>query len=126
MKQLSLLLAPWLIGCVSSTDEKPLNVIYILADDLGYGDVGCYGQSIIPTPNIDKMATQGMLFTQHYAGCTVSAPSRCALLTGLHTGHAQIRGNREIQPEGQSSMAKGTFTLGHLFQQSGYVTGLSQ
>ena len=124
MKQLSLLLAPWLIGCVSPSDEKALNVIYILADDLGYGDVGCYGQSIIHTPTIDKMAAQGMLFTQHYAGCTVSAPSRCSLLTGLHTGHTQIRGNREIQPEGQTPMEKGTFTLGHLFQQSGYTTGL--
>ena len=69
-----------------------MNVVYILADDLGYGDVGCYGQQIIKTPNIDRMAKEGMLFTQHYAGCTVSAPSRCSLMTGLHTGHTQVRG----------------------------------
>ena len=69
-----------------------MNVVYILADDLGYGDVGCYGQQIIKTPNIDRMAAEGMLFTQHYAGCTVSAPSRCSLMTGLHTGHTQVRG----------------------------------
>ena len=63
-------------GC-EKTPERPMNVVYILADDLGYGDVGCYGQQIIKTPNIDRMAKEGMLFTQHYAGCTVSAPSRC-------------------------------------------------
>ena len=83
---------------------KPMNVIYILADDLGYGDVGYNGQKYIKTPNIDLMAQEGIVFTQHYAGCTVSAPSRCSLLTGLHTGHAQIRGNREIDPEGQEPM----------------------
>ena len=74
--------------------ENPVNVIYILADDLGYGDIGCYGQDKIKTPHIDRMAQEGMLFTQHYAGCTVSAPSRCSLMTGLHTGHSQIRGNK--------------------------------
>lgn len=67
-------------GC-EKTPERPMNVVYILADDLGYGDVGCYGQQIIKTPNIDRMAKEGMLFTQHYAGCTVSAPSRCSLMT---------------------------------------------
>ena len=77
-------------GC-EKTPERPMNVVYILADDLGYGDVGCYGQQIIKTPNIDRMAKEGMLFTQHYAGCTVSAPSRCSLMTGLHTGHTQVR-----------------------------------
>ena len=66
-------------------EGRPVNVIYILADDLGYGDIGCYGQQKIKTPNIDRMAQEGMLFTQHYAGCTVSAPSRCSLMTGLHT-----------------------------------------
>ena len=78
-------------GC-EKTPERPMNVVYILADDLGYGDVGCYGQQIIKTPNIDRMAKEGMLFTQHYAGCTVSAPSRCSLMTGLHTGHTQVPG----------------------------------
>ncbi len=104
--------------------ETPVNVIYILADDLGYGDIGCYGQQKIHTPNIDKMASEGMLFTQHYAGCTVSAPSRCALMTGLHTGHSQIRGNKEIKPEGQQPMEAGTYTLGRLMQSAGYTTGI--
>lgn len=101
-----------------------MNVIYILADDLGYGDLGCYGQQKIKTPHIDQMAREGMLFTQHYAGCTVSAPSRCSLMTGLHTGHAQIRGNKEVKPEGQQPMDAGTYTLGKLMQEAGYTTGL--
>lgn len=104
--------------------EVPMNVIYILADDLGYGDIGCYGQTKIHTPNIDKMAKEGMLFTQHYAGCTVSAPSRCSLMTGLHTGHSQIRGNKEINPEGQQPMATDTYTLGKLMKSAGYTTGI--
>lgn len=104
--------------------EVPMNVIYILADDLGYGDIGCYGQTKIHTPNIDKMAKEGMLFTQHYAGCTVSAPSRCSLMTGLHTGHSQIRGNKEIKPEGQQPMAADTYTLGKLMKSAGYTTGI--
>lgn len=72
--------------------EKP-NIIYILADDAGYGDFGCYGGTLLPTPNIDRMAEQGMRFTRHYAGSTVCAPSRCVLMTGLHTGHCRVRGN---------------------------------
>lgn len=76
----------------AAADAKP-NIILILADDLGYGDLGCYGQQTLPTPNIDRMAAEGMKFTQHYAGDTVCAPSRCVLLTGLHTGHCRIRGN---------------------------------
>ena len=104
--------------------EVPMNVIYILADDLGYGDLGCYGQTKIHTPNIDKMAKEGMLFTQHYAGCTVSAPSRCSLMTGLHTGHSQIRGNKEIKPEGQQPMTADTYTLGKLMKSAGYATGI--
>ena len=93
-------------GCGSQEQKntQPLNVIYILADDMGYGDLGCYGQKIIQTPNIDRMAQEGMLFTQHYAGCTVSAPSRGSLMTGLHTGHSQIRGNKEVKPEGPYPM----------------------
>lgn len=104
--------------------EVPMNVIYILADDLGYGDIGCYGQQKIKTPNIDRMAQEGMLFTQHYAGCTVSAPSRCSLMTGLHTGHSQIRGNLEIKPEGQQPMTADTYTLGKLMKSAGYTTGI--
>lgn len=113
-------------ACKSEAPEKevPMNVIYILADDLGYGDIGCYGQTKIHTPNIDKMAQEGMLFTQHYAGCTVSAPSRCSLMTGLHTGHSQIRGNKEIDPEGQQPMNADTYTLGKLMKSAGYTTGI--
>jgi hypothetical protein len=77
---------------VISASHKP-NIIFILADDLGYGDLGCYGQTRIKTPNIDKLASEGIRFTDCYAASTVCAPSRCALMTGLHTGHNRIRGN---------------------------------
>ncbi|MDD2952685.1 MAG: arylsulfatase [Parabacteroides sp.] len=112
-------------GCQRMPEKNvPMNVVYILADDLGYGDVGCYGQQIIKTPHIDQMAAEGMLFTQHYAGCTVSAPSRCSLMTGLHTGHTQVRGNSEILPEGQQPMREDTYTLGKLMKSAGYATGI--
>jgi arylsulfatase A-like enzyme len=108
---------------VEHTNQKP-NIIYILADDLGYGDLSCYGQSKFSTPNIDRLAAEGIRFTQHYAGSTVCAPSRYSLMTGLHTGHAQIRGNREILPEGQAPMEKGTVTISTLLDQAGYATGM--
>ena len=73
---------------------KP-NVLYIMCDDMGYGDLGCYGQKLISTPNIDSLARQGMLFTQAYAGSPVSAPSRASLMTGQHSGHTAVRGNKE-------------------------------
>src|SRR5688572_10653853 len=81
--------------------KKKPNIIFILADDLGYGDLGCYGQKKIKTPNIDRLAAEGMRFTQCYAGSTVCAPSRAVLMTGLHTGHVRIRGNAAVplQPE---------------------------
>jgi len=104
--------------------EKVLpNIIYILADDLGYGDIGCYGQKKIRTLNIDRLAAEGMLFRQHYAGSTVCAPSRCSLMTGLHTGHCQIRGNREIKPEGQFPLAADTLTVAKVLKHAGYTTG---
>ncbi|MFO7923500.1 MAG: arylsulfatase [Bacteroidales bacterium] len=99
------------------------NFIYIIADDLGYGDLGCYGQEDIKTPNIDRMAARGMLFTQHYSGSTVCAPSRSVLMTGKHTGHTQVRGNREIRPEGQFPLKEGTVTIASLLKEAGYVTG---
>ena len=99
------------------------NIIYILADDLGYGDLSCYGQKKFTTPSIDRLAREGMLFTQHYAGSTVCAPSRCVLMTGLHTGHCQIRGNKGMRPEGQHPLKANTPTLARLLQQSGYTTG---
>jgi arylsulfatase A-like enzyme len=107
----------------AANKQSQPNIIYILADDLGYGDVGCYGQKIIKTPNIDKLAANGMLFTQHYAGCTVSAPSRSSLMTGLHTGHTFIRGNKENDPEGQYPLPANTFGIAKMLQQAGYTTG---
>ncbi len=110
-------------SCNNHTIYKRPNVIFILADDLGYGDLGCYGQELISTPNIDKMAADGMLFTQYYAGSTVSAPSRCALLTGYHTGHADIRGNKELPYEGQLGMEERTMTIAEMLKAEGYTTG---
>ncbi len=119
--------------------EKP-NIIFILADDLGYGELGCYGQKLIETPNIDRLAENGMRFTQHYAGAPVCAPSRCVLLTGKHTGHADVRGNDEWGErgdvwnylameadstlEGQQPMATDTKTIGNYLQKAGYRTGM--
>ncbi len=102
---------------------KP-NIIFILADDLGYGDLGCYGQKQIQTPNIDRLAAEGMRFTDHYAGTTVCAPSRCSLMTGLHTGHTYVRGNHEVQPMGQLPLPADTVTLPQVLKQAGYTTAL--
>jgi len=99
------------------------NIVYILADDLGYGDLSCYGQTKFKTPHIDSLAQRGMRFTQHYAGSAVCAPSRCTLMTGLHTGHAPVRGNTEQQPEGQAPMPAGTYTVAKCLQEAGYKTG---
>lgn len=99
------------------------NIIYILADDLGYGDVSSYGQKNFETPNIDRLASQGMLFTQHYSGSTVCAPSRSVLMTGMHTGHTVVRGNKEIQPEGQHPIPDSTYTIAEMFKGKGYTTG---
>ncbi|WP_316840527.1 arylsulfatase [Pedobacter gandavensis] len=102
--------------------QKP-NVVFILADDMGYGDLGVYGQRLIETPNIDRLAADGMRFTQFYAGTSVCAPSRASLMTGLHTGHSPIRGNYEIKPEGQLPLPDATFTMPEMFKKAGYVTG---
>lgn len=103
--------------------KKVPNVVFILADDLGYGDLSCYGQQKFETPNIDRLAREGMRFTQCYSGTTVSAPSRSCLLTGLHSGHTPIRGNREVSPEGQMSLPAATRSVFRLFKDAGYVTG---
>jgi arylsulfatase A-like enzyme len=110
-------------GAAAGADPKP-NVIFILADDLGYGDVGAFGQKLIQTPNIDRLAAEGTKFTQAYAGATVCAPSRCCLMTGKHGGHAWVRGNREIKPEGQEPMPADTFTVAHLMKNAGYTTAI--
>ncbi|CAN5309892.1 arylsulfatase [soil metagenome] len=102
---------------------KPPNIFYILLDDAGYGDLSCYGQSKFSTPNIDRLATEGMRFTQHYAGSTVCAPTRSVLMTGFHTGHTPVRGNREHQPVGQAPIPADTFTLAEALKGAGYSTG---
>lgn len=99
------------------------NVIYLLCDDMGYSDIEAYGQQMIATPNLTRLVQNGMSFTQFYASTAVSAPSRASLMTGQHTGHTKIRGNKEIQPEGQAPLDPNVKTLGHLFQESGYTTG---
>src|SRR5215470_5243121 len=103
---------------VTSAAHKP-NIIFILADDLGYGDLGCYGQTMIKTPNIDKLASEGMRFTDCYAGSTVCAPSRCALMTGLHTGHGRIRGNGA-----GLALAAEDVTVAEVLKRAGYHTAL--
>ncbi|MBC2593516.1 arylsulfatase [Ruficoccus amylovorans] len=111
-------------GADAAEAQRP-NVIYILADDLGYGDLSCQGQTKFETPNIDRLAGEGIRFTNHYSGSTVCAPSRCSLMTGMDMGHAQIRGNEQGEgPEGQFPMPEGTFTVANLFQQAGYRTGV--
>jgi len=117
-----LLFAPRIAFGETKPAGKP-NIIFILADDLGYGDIGCYGQKQIQTPNLDKMAADGIRFTQHYAGSTVCAPSRCVLMTGLHTGHCYVRGNKAVG-EGEMPLPEGTFTLAKMLKEAGYATGI--
>ncbi len=119
------------IGCSGpdQTAQKP-NIIYILADDLGYGELGSYGQSLIRTPHLDQLAADGMRFTQHYSGSPVCAPSRCTLLTGKHTGNCYVRDNFELggfldsEERGQLPLEPGTFTLGRMLQDAGYATAV--
>ena len=118
-----LVLAALLMLNAAEATEKQPNIIYILADDLGYGDLGCYGQELIKTPNIDSLAKTGMRFTDHYSGAPVCAPARCVLLTGLHTGHCPIRGNRALEFEGNVPIPKSYVTLGEVMQKAGYATG---
>ena len=122
---------PAIEGC--NTTSRPPNIVFILADDLGYNELGCYGQEKIRTPNIDRLAAEGMRFTQHYSGSPVCAPSRCVLLTGKHTGHSYIRDNDEMDErgdvwhdpelEGQRPLLSNTYTIGSMLQQAGFFTG---
>ena len=102
---------------LADDDGRP-NIVFILADDLGYGDLGCYGQRNVPTPNIDRLAAEGTRFTDFYAGSTVCAPSRCALFTGKHMGHARVRGNGELPLKPQDT------TLAEVLKKAGYETAL--
>ncbi len=126
---LSILLPLALAFSSHAADNEKLNVVFILADDLGWGELGCYGQEKIPTPNIDRLATQGTRFTQHYSGAPVCAPSRCVLMTGKHLGHAEIRGNQQARlkfpqfTEGQYPLTEQAVTIAQLFQKAGYATG---
>ena len=108
------------LATVASTaaHAEPPNIVLILADDLGYGDLSCYGQTQFQTPNIDRLAAEGTKFTQFYAGSTVCAPSRCVLMTGLHTGHCYIRGNAKM------NLRPSDVTVAAMLQQAGYATGL--
>src|SRR6266404_8126505 len=112
---LCLALLPAFTG--AAEPRKP-NIVFILADDLGYGDLGCYGQKLIQTPHLDRMAAEGMRFTQCYAGSTVCAPSRCALMTGLHAGHATVRGNALVPLRAQD------VTVAEVLKRAGYATAL--
>lgn len=104
-----------------AAERKP-NIIFILSDDIAQGDLGCYGQKLIKTPNLDRMAAEGTRFEQAYCGTSVCAPSRASLMTGLHTGHSPIRANREIQPEGQMPLPADTPTVAQVLKQNGYAT----
>ena len=106
----------FLLGSVQAVSKKP-NIIYVVSDDLGYGDLGCYGQKVVKTPRLDQMAREGLRFTDHYAGHTVCRPSRLVFLTGKHTGHTAIAGNN------MHVLPKGSVTVTSLLKQAGYVTG---
>ena len=106
----------------AAAPDRP-NIVFIIADDLGYGDLGSYGQQKIKTPSLDALAKEGIRFTRHYAGNNVCAPSRAVLMTGRHPGHCVIRDNSEVQPEGQRPLPEGTVTLVGELKKLGYVCG---
>lgn len=129
-----------LVPTMAVAQQKP-NIIYIMCDDMGYGDLGCYGQQLISTPNLDKMATEGMRFTDAYAGSPVSAPSRASFMTGQHAGHGYVRGNREYWNKvgidqtmfngrgdypvvGQEPYLMTHDIIPELFKKAGYNTGM--
>ncbi|MCG8652546.1 MAG: arylsulfatase [Pirellulales bacterium] len=118
-----------LLGCLTDATveaqhaERP-NIVFILADDLGYRELGSFGQQLIRTPHLDALARQGMRLTQHYSGNAVCAPSRCVLMTGKHPGHAHVRNNKSTPPEGQQPIPDSEVTLAEVMQQHGYQTGV--
>lgn len=126
-----LLLALAVLSCASQKGRENTlpNIIYIYADDLGVGDVGCYGQKYIKTPNIDRMASEGIRFTQHYTGAPICAPARCSMLTGKHAGHSYIRMNHELPDSipsrtGQLPIPDEAVTIAEVLKKSGYATGV--
>jgi arylsulfatase A-like enzyme len=116
-------------GALAREPMRKPNIIFIMADDLGYGDLGCYGQKVIRTPHIDRLAAEGMRFTQCYAGSTVCAPSRSVLMTGQHTGHTRVRGNfgkvGGVGPQRRVPLAKEDVTVAEVLKRAGYVTGIT-
>ncbi|MBE3040169.1 MAG: sulfatase-like hydrolase/transferase, partial [Chloroflexi bacterium] len=123
---LPLACAPSELARQGEAGARPPNILFILADDLGYADLGCYGQTKIRTPNLDRLAREGTRFTQYYSGHPVCAPSRCSLLSGLHTGHTCIRDNREVKEgifsQGQQAVPEGALALPRLLKACGYAT----
>ena len=112
---LCVLCALFLAPCEAFAADKP-NIIYILADDLGYGDVGCYGQKLLKTPRIDRLAAEGMRFAQHYSGSAMCAPTRSCLMTGQHTGHTRVRKN------GHGPLFPEDLTIAEVLKSAGYQT----
>lgn len=112
-----------MLAASAIANERKPNIVYMLADDLGYGDLGCYGQQQIKTPHIDQLAAEGIRFTDHYSGAPVCAPARCVLLTGLHTGHCPIRNNKALKQEGNVPIPQSYLTLGEVMKKAGYATG---
>src|SRR6266498_3676533 len=112
-----------LVASAASQPSKP-KIVFILADDLGYGELGCYGQKKFATPNIDRLAEQGMRFTQFYAGCTVCAPSRSVLMTGQHLGHTRVRGNSGKSNTAAQMLQPGDTTVAEVLKHAGYATAL--
>jgi len=116
-----LVCALMILSAGAAAADRP-NLIFILCDDLAQGDLGCYGQKLIQTPHLDRMAAKGTRFPQLYSGTSVCAPSRSSLMTGLHTGHCPIRANREVQPEGQKPLPEETITVAQVLKSAGYAT----
>ena len=114
------LLAPSLAAATSA--GNPPNIIFILSDDIAQGDLGCYGQKLIQTPHLDRMAREGTRYLQAYCGTSVCAPSRASLMTGLHSGHCPVRGNFELAPEGQLPLPEDTVTVAEVLKKVGYAT----
>ena len=123
LRRFALLLATLLALPAAALETRP-NLIWIMADDLGWGDLGCYGQKVITTPNLDRMAAEGLRFTHYYAGATVCAPSRSVLMTGLHHGHTRVRGNAGQTNPAAQALKEGDITVPGLLQKAGYRTAL--
>ncbi|MEY4917162.1 MAG: Arylsulfatase, partial [Verrucomicrobiota bacterium] len=127
MKAIQTLIAS-LLGCVTLMAADKPNIIFILSDDLAQGDLGCYGQQLIKTPNLDRMATEGTRYTQAYCGSSICAPSRTSLMTGLDIGHSPVRGNREIKATqsaygaGQLPLPESTVTVAQILKSASYAT----